>query len=203
MPRLCPRHGVRQSRAPGAMLGRRASRLAPPLPTRITLGHGEMRRDGDIAPYRHYTRQIRTRITHAHYSGGAMGTSRPTAITRFHYTRKIRRAIPHAMQREKEHKGGEPHCFMVFKARPLETLKNLYGFLPMGVMVFVLLYIPLKRSLCPFVLKNIAPRATTRDGSPPSRLASPRHCPPGLPAAPYRPCPVAVRPRRASRLDGL
>ena len=36
------------------MLGRRASRLAPPLPTRIT---------------------------RAHYPGGAMGTSRPTAIT--------------------------------------------------------------------------------------------------------------------------
>ena len=54
MPRLCPRHGARQDRAPGAMLGRRASRLAPPLPTRIT---------------------------RAHYPGGAMGTSRPTAIT--------------------------------------------------------------------------------------------------------------------------
>ena len=57
---------------------------------------------------------------------------------------------------------------MVFKARPLETLKNLYGFLPLGVMAFVLLYIPLKRSLCPFVLKHFAPRATTRDGSTPS-----------------------------------
>ena len=31
-----PRHGARQSRAPSAMLGPRASRLAPPLPTRIT-----------------------------------------------------------------------------------------------------------------------------------------------------------------------
>ena len=31
MPRLCPRHGTRQGRAPGAMLGRRASRLAPPF----------------------------------------------------------------------------------------------------------------------------------------------------------------------------
>ena len=31
-----PRHGARQGRAPGAMLGPRASRLAPPLPTRIT-----------------------------------------------------------------------------------------------------------------------------------------------------------------------
>ena len=42
------------------------------LPTRITL-----RRDGDIAPYRHYARKIRTRGAHAHYPGGA---SRPTAM---------------------------------------------------------------------------------------------------------------------------
>ena len=46
----CPRHGARQGRAPGAMLGRRC------LPARAA-------------------------ITHAHYPGGAIGTSRPTAIT--------------------------------------------------------------------------------------------------------------------------
>ena len=54
MPRLCPRHGARQSRSPGAMLARRTSRLAPPLHPRGAL---------------------------AHYPGGAIGTSRPTAIT--------------------------------------------------------------------------------------------------------------------------
>ena len=41
MPQLCPRHGARQGRAPGAILGHRASRLAP---------------------YRHYTREFRMRI---------------------------------------------------------------------------------------------------------------------------------------------
>ena len=54
MPRLCPRHGARQSRAPRAKLARRTSRLAPPLHPRGAL---------------------------AHYPGGAIGTSRPTAIT--------------------------------------------------------------------------------------------------------------------------
>ena len=39
---------------------RRASRLAPPLPTRITRGALPGRRDRDIAPYRHYTRVVRT-----------------------------------------------------------------------------------------------------------------------------------------------
>ena len=87
MPRLCPRQG----RAPGAMLGRRASRLAPPFTHAITHDHGTMRRDGDIAPYRHYTRQIHTRIT-------------PPALPRHcpwrlatapyrHYTRQIRTRI--------------------------------------------------------------------------------------------------------------
>ena len=75
------------------MLGRRASRLAPPLPTRITLGHGAMRRDGDIAPYRHYTRQIRTRITHralpmATGRCGAMVGRRASRLAPYrHYTR--------------------------------------------------------------------------------------------------------------------
>ena len=40
----------------------------------------------------HYARNIRT----AHYPGGAMGTSRPTAITPGHATRKIRGTITHA-----------------------------------------------------------------------------------------------------------
>ena len=48
MPQLCPRHGARQGRAPGAILGHWAFRLAPPLPTRI------MRR--------YYARVVRTRI---------------------------------------------------------------------------------------------------------------------------------------------
>ena len=30
-----------------------------PLPTRITHDHVAMRRDGDIAPYRHYARVVR------------------------------------------------------------------------------------------------------------------------------------------------
>ena len=44
----------------------------------------------------------------------------------------------------------------------IKTLKNLYGFLPLGVMVFVLLYNPLKSSLCPFVLKIRAHRHSAR-----------------------------------------
>ena len=48
------------------MLGRRASRLAPqPAPYRHYARENRpritLRRDGDIAPYRHYTRKIRTR----------------------------------------------------------------------------------------------------------------------------------------------
>ena len=111
-------------------------------------GYGAMRRDGDIAPYRHAARGVRTAMPHAggavwcrgsaavggtgrralrsyrgrtetppaklsacatchaargvrtttghaHYSGGAMGTSRPTAITHAkfarHYTPRITR----------------------------------------------------------------------------------------------------------------
>ena len=67
-----PRHGARQGRAPGAMLGRRVSRLAPPL---------------------------LTRITHAHYPGGAMGTSRPTAITPAIYAPRAHRPYPVAVRR--------------------------------------------------------------------------------------------------------
>ena len=40
-----------------------------PLPTRITHSHGTMRRDRDIAPYRHYTREIRA----AHYTRALPG----------------------------------------------------------------------------------------------------------------------------------
>ena len=147
MSRLCPRHGARQGRAPGATVGRRLSRLAPPLPTRITraarwghralpplhprnsparalsprpsrappaplprpsrapprriarggspprgaawqvahaesfAGRGSVRgmvRDRVARPARYHDR---TALSHAHYPGGAMGTSRPTAIT--------------------------------------------------------------------------------------------------------------------------
>ena len=48
-----PRHGARQGRAPGAMVGRRASRLAPPFTHAIFARALPGRRDGDIAPYRH------------------------------------------------------------------------------------------------------------------------------------------------------
>ena len=82
MLRLCPRHGARQGRAPGAMSPSRRH-----LPTRITHGHGTIRRDGDIAPYRHYTRKIRTarcvcalRTTtgHTHRPRGALPTPQKT-----------------------------------------------------------------------------------------------------------------------------
>ena len=48
---------------------------------------------GDI---RHYPGGLRTATGHAHYPGGAMGTSRPTAITHAHYPRKIRTRKSHA-----------------------------------------------------------------------------------------------------------
>ena len=67
-----PRHDARQGCAPGAILGRRISRLAPPLPTRI-------------AP--------------AHYPCGAMGTSRPTAITPAIYAPRAHRPYPVAVRR--------------------------------------------------------------------------------------------------------
>ena len=57
------------------MLGRRASRLAPPRHRRGTrLGIPRITHAG-------CARHIRTQYSHAHYPGGAMGTSRPTAIT--------------------------------------------------------------------------------------------------------------------------
>ena len=43
--------------------------------TRITHGHGTMRRDGDIAPYRHYTRNIHTQGVRRHYPRALRGYS--------------------------------------------------------------------------------------------------------------------------------
>ena len=89
-------------------------------------GYGAMRRDGDIAPYRHAARVVRTRITHG--------------------------ALPGAM----------PHAGCAPDPPPKKK-------------IFVLLYIPLKSSLCPFVLKihtcNI--RTTTGHAHCPWRLATP------------------------------
>ena len=50
--------------------------IAPPFTHAITHGHGAMRRDGDIAPYRHYARKNRTRITHAPSPVGAPDSRR-------------------------------------------------------------------------------------------------------------------------------
>ncbi len=90
MPRLCPRHGVRQGRAPGAMsLSRR--HYTRKIRTRITL-----RRDGDIAPYRHYTRAGCTAITHTHYArprGTPLRTRNSHAITHGHEARHYAREI--------------------------------------------------------------------------------------------------------------
>ena len=96
------------------MLGRRASRLAPPRHRRgarlgivqNSHGHGTMRRDRDIAPYRHYPREIRTRITHAHYArprgdaarclaATARGGSPPSPARAAAPRRSARLSIPH------------------------------------------------------------------------------------------------------------
>ena len=101
------------------MFGRRASRLAPPrhcpwrlatavrglasrnirVPLRaaLTHAHGAMRRDGDIAPYRHYTRNNRTRITHDHGARALPGRRDGDIAPYRHYTRNIRAAITHAI----------------------------------------------------------------------------------------------------------
>ena len=52
------------------------------LPKRITHSHGAMRRDGDIAPYRHYARAIRTRITRAARWSPAVAHRRVARIVR-------------------------------------------------------------------------------------------------------------------------
>ena len=53
---------------------RRDVMIAPPFTHAITHGHGAIRRDGDIAPYRHYARKNRTRITR--HRGAWLGTVR-------------------------------------------------------------------------------------------------------------------------------
>ena len=67
-----PRMGMTKRRAlrgykgaHGDAPGKTLSVCYLPLRTRITHGHGAMRRDGDIAPYRHYTRALRTQNSHA------------------------------------------------------------------------------------------------------------------------------------------
>ena len=78
-----------------------AAYYARALPTRITL-----RRDGDIAPYRHYTRVVRTHITHRHthrhytreirpWGLPTLPASCPTAIYTRHYTRALPMAARH------------------------------------------------------------------------------------------------------------
>ena len=52
------------------------------LPKRITHSHGAMRRDGDIAPYRHYARAIRTRIIRAARWSPAVAHRRVARIVR-------------------------------------------------------------------------------------------------------------------------
>ncbi len=66
-----------------------------------------------------------------------------------------------AMPRENEHKARLTGYFVVFNVFPRKPKKSLRFSAP-GVMVFVLLYIPLKSSLCPFVLKHRAPAQDTR-----------------------------------------
>ena len=84
------------------MLGRRASRLAPPRHRRGTrLGIPRITHAGCARHIRAAITHgaLRTTTGHAHYPGGAMGTSRPTAITHAHYPRalhpRITRGPPH------------------------------------------------------------------------------------------------------------
>ena len=80
-PRALPGGAMRTSR-PTAITHARSARK---IRTRITHGHGTMRCDGDIAPYRHYARKIRTRITRAHRPWGlptARGGSPPREANR-------------------------------------------------------------------------------------------------------------------------
>ena len=52
-----------------------------------------------LAPYRTLPTRDAHVITHAHYPGGAMGTSRPTAITPAKYAHHYPRALPVAARR--------------------------------------------------------------------------------------------------------
>ena len=65
----------------GSPLGRRASQLAPPRPVTMRTARAPLR--GPVAVGLDVWPPglpARAAITHAHYSSGAMGTSRPTAI---------------------------------------------------------------------------------------------------------------------------
>ena len=109
MPRLCPRHGARQGRTPGAMIGRRASRLAPPfthakfarnIRTRITRaarwGHRALPPLHPQYSHAQGAPPLRAQNSHAHYARGG-SPPRPTAITHApppvaarHHTRRAR-----------------------------------------------------------------------------------------------------------------
>ena len=70
MPRLASGGSPPAARCAAGPRTRRDVIIAPPLPrprsTRITHGHGAMRRDGDIAPYRQAAREVRTATGHEH-----------------------------------------------------------------------------------------------------------------------------------------
>ena len=82
----CHAHGALRGRIPQCAAWHRAK-----FARRITHGH-YARVVHTATGHAHYAPNIRT----AHYPGGAMGTSRPTAITPGHATRKIRGTITHA-----------------------------------------------------------------------------------------------------------
>ena len=110
----------RALRGPGAPAGGRGRTETPPAklsacarmpcPWRITRAYPVVRGMASCEfarriTYGHYARVVHTATGHAHYApnirtahypGGAMGTSRPTAITPGHATRKIRGTITHA-----------------------------------------------------------------------------------------------------------
>ena len=120
----------------------------------------------------------------AHYPGGAMGTSRPTAITHAHFRP---RTTPCRFDRVPSPRA--PPMFHAWCAHDPQK-------------IFVLLYIPLKSSLCPFVLKIRTRKIRTTTGRAhypggamvggqasrlaPHRHATRAHCLSGLTACPWR-----------------
>ena len=151
----------------------------------ITPGHGAIRRDGDIAPYRHYARKIRTAITHprnsrAHYPAAQaiapVDNVVATRNSRAHYP-AARCAAWHrapswgagvtgrrALRGPGAPAGGKGGA----RRRPRQNSQRVL------LAITPAIFKPPLRTQ-----KSHAhyPRAIARGGSPP-RTAHPRHCPP-------------------------
>ena len=124
-----PRNGARQDRAPGAMVGHRASRLAPPLPTQYSRADYARPRGTRITRAARWGHRalppLPTRITHAHYPWGlptARRGSRPPGQRNQKITRENRTpTTPRRMVRAEAHRLAHRHQCTIGKHPPTKA----------------------------------------------------------------------------------